>query len=236
MKQPDWTAERAELERVADEYRARGYQVVVSPSPLELPDFARDYPPDIVARGESDSVLVEVMNRPSKAERDRIRAIAERVDRQPGWRFVVVSSPLEELGSLPTESLRLPAPAQIERTLAEAAWLKSNGFLEASTLLYWAGVEAAMRLAAKRYGIDMPRPDTWSLMRELVSNGVLPRDLYQRLSNSFRVRSAVAHGFESREQDLEDSISALHQTAQALLFDPEHPLGGPDRSEPGTPS
>ena len=64
MKQPDWTAERAELERVADAYRARGYQVVVSPSPTELPDFARDYPPDIVARGENDSVLVEVTQSP----------------------------------------------------------------------------------------------------------------------------------------------------------------------------
>jgi uncharacterized protein YutE (UPF0331/DUF86 family) len=236
MRRPDWTAERAELERVAGEYRARGYDVVVSPTAAELPDFAREYPPDIVARGEGDSVLVEVTNPSSKADRDRVRAIAESVEHQPGWRFVVVS-PGQGGEPLPVEQFRSPDPAKIQRILASAEWLKSSGLHEAAVLMYWAGIEAAMRLAATRYGIELPRPDAWSLMRELVSNGVLHRDLYQQLNDAFRLRSAVAHGFEpASPADLEKSLAILRQTAQALTFDPEHPLLGPGRPTPETSS
>lgn len=235
MRQPDWAAERAELERVAEDYRARGYQVVVAPAANELPDFAREYPPDIVARGEHDSVLIEVTSRSSTSDRNRLRAIAEKVEHQAGWRFVVVSAP-SLTGSLASEPLRAPDPVKVQQTLSEAAGLQLMGFRDASVLLYWAGIEAAMRLAAERYGIELPRPDTWSLMRELVSNGVLHRDLYRRLTDSFRLRSAIAHGFDPPEHiDLEDSLAVLKTTAQALMFDPEHPLLGPPQSTPGSP-
>jgi hypothetical protein len=232
MRQPDWTAERAELERVAEDYRARGYQVVVAPSANELPDFAREYPPDIVARGQHDSVLIEVTSRSSKSDRNRLRAIAEKVEHQSGWRLVVVSPPPAG-GSPSSEPLRSPDPVQVHRTLSQAEGLRSMGFRDASILLYWAGIEAAMRLAAERYGIELPRQDTWSLMRELVSNGVLHRDSYRRLSDSFRLRSAIAHGFDPPEDiDFEESLAVLKTTAQALMSDPEHPLFGPGQSSP----
>jgi uncharacterized protein YutE (UPF0331/DUF86 family) len=88
--------------------------------------------------------------------------------------------------------------------------------------MYWSALEAAMRVAAQRHAVEIPRPDTWSLMRELVSNGVLDRDTYQQLSESFRLRSALAHGLEPADRvDLERVSATLHEIAESLLRDAE---------------
>jgi len=222
MRQPDWTAERAHVERVADEYRARGYQVIVSPSASDLPEFLREYHPDILARGAKDSVLIDVKQRRAVADRDRLRAIAERVERQPGWRFVVVSAPSQ--GDAPDEQFRQLDPDQVRTLLSEARGLRSGGSHQAALMIYWAALEAAMRFAAQRYRIEVPRPDTWSLMRELVSNGVLDREAYSHLNDVFKLRSAIAHGLQPAEPvDLERVLATLHDTTEALLIEPERP-------------
>jgi uncharacterized protein YutE (UPF0331/DUF86 family) len=219
MNQPDWTTERAELERVAQEYRARGYQVVVSPSGPDLPEFLRDYPPDIVASNDRESVLVEVKDRYSTANLARLRTIAQRIENQPGWRLAVVSPSLH---GGPTEEFRPADMQRIRQLLSEASALQENGHQRAAILLYWAAFEAAMRLAADRYAVEVPRPDTWSLMRELVSNGVLDRDRYQSLNDSFRLRSAFAHGLEPiAEVDLERVSATLRDSTLALLTESE---------------
>src|SRR2546421_11592842 len=92
MRQSDRSDVRAEVDRVAQEYRGRGYQVILSPSASDLPEFARDLQPDIVARRQDDSLLIEVKRGSSVRDNERLRAIAQRVEAQPGWRFVLVSS------------------------------------------------------------------------------------------------------------------------------------------------
>jgi len=79
------------LERVAQDLRAKGYDVVIDPSASEVPDFVREYQPDILARGEKESLIVEVKQPMSASERERIRTIARRVEGHPGWRFMLVA-------------------------------------------------------------------------------------------------------------------------------------------------
>lgn len=89
--QPSWSVARTELERVADDLRAKGYEVFVEPSASEVPDFVREYQPDILARGSNESLIVEVKQPLSESERERIRTIARRVEGHPGWRFMLVA-------------------------------------------------------------------------------------------------------------------------------------------------
>src|SRR4051812_34207834 len=91
MTQPDWTVERTEVERVAREYREKGYEVQIEPAVSELPDFIREYRPDIIARSGKECVVIEVKQRVSDLDRNRLRTIAQRVESRPGWRFIVVS-------------------------------------------------------------------------------------------------------------------------------------------------
>jgi hypothetical protein len=91
MSVPEPTFEREAVERVAQEYREKGYEVITNPAASELPDFVREFPPDIIARSPKECVVIEVKNWVSAIERERLRAIARKVESRPGWRFVVVS-------------------------------------------------------------------------------------------------------------------------------------------------
>ena len=213
MSKPDWTLERAEIERVAQEYRQKGYEVFVAPNASQLPDFLREYPPDIIARGPADSVVIEVKQRVT--EGDRLSAIARRVKSQPGWRFVLVSPGMDPQSQ--AGDVDIFDPKKIRALLRQAESL-ATGHQEAAVLLSWAALEAAMRLAARRYDVESPRPDTWSLLRELVSNGLVDRTEYQTLTDVFRYRSAIAHGLQPvAAVDAGAALSAISRVTRDLV-------------------
>lgn len=221
MNHADWTIERSEIERVAHEYAEQGYDVTVEPGVTELPDFMREYRPDLIARGSKDCLIIEVKQPGNDTEWNRIRAIAERVQSQPGWRFVLVSTerPDERLTDKPVHG---PEGKDVRRLSEEARTLVNRGHREAALLLAWAAVEGGMRLAASREGIEIKRSDTWSLMRELVSAGLLERQRYSQLIDVFRFRSALAHGFQPRiPEDVPEAVDLAIRITDELLADAE---------------
>jgi hypothetical protein len=209
--------QRADVERVAQEFRDKGYDVVVEPSASELPDFVREYRPDIIARSNQGSVVVEVKHAVSVADRERIRAIAQKVESRPDWRFVLIS-PAAEGPLLAGEAVWLLSANRIHDLLRDVDALRQTGHNEGALLVSWAALEAAMRLAAQQHSLESRQPDTWTLMRELVSNGVLDRESYQQLIGIFKLRSAVAHGLEPLQRaDVNQAIGVLVRLAADLL-------------------
>ena len=75
-----------------------------------------------------------------------------------------------------------------------------------------------MRVAASREGFESERSDTWSLMRELVTAGLLDRQKYSQLSDVFRLRSALAHGFQPRStEDVPQAVDLAIGVTDELL-------------------
>jgi hypothetical protein len=172
--QPNWSVERSELERVAEDLRAKGYQVVIEPAASEIPDFVREFRPDILARGEKESLIVEVKQPLSTSERERIRAIARRVGGHPGWRFLLVAP--ERRGVSTGQEARPIEKQQVRDWLQEVRELLRTGHSRSAFVIAWSGLEAAMRVAARAHALPSERADSWMLMRDLVSNGILTRD------------------------------------------------------------
>jgi hypothetical protein len=215
--------ERATVERVAQEYRDKGYQVVVQPDATERPDFIREYQPDIIARSPRETVVIEVKNWVSAAERDQLQAIAKRVEGRPGWRFVVVSP--GDVGGAPGPELTDLQEPQIVQLLNQATNLRADGQIQAALLVAWSALEAAMRRAAEANAIELRRSDPWAVMRELVSNGVLDRQRYRDISDVLRVRSAIAHGFAAPETvDLAPALDLIETSARELLAEAGRPI------------
>src|SRR5437667_4705523 len=76
------------LNHIADTYRAQGYKVVVRPGPGDLPDFAKDFKVEIVARRDDGGVLASAKKTQSDLETDRnIPRYVEITENNPGWRF-----------------------------------------------------------------------------------------------------------------------------------------------------
>jgi len=219
MKKPDWTIERTEIERIAHEYTDQGYEVVVEPSGADLPDFVREYTPDLIAKRGKDCLIIEIKQPRPDAERDRIRAIAERVQSQPGWRFVLISPQERPPNVITAEAVQTPDDKYVRALAQDARRLLNEAHYEAALLLAWSAVEGAMRVAASRANVDVKRPDTWSLMRELVSVGLLDRHRYTQLSDVFRWRSALAHGFATpnKTQGAPEVVDLAIKVAEELL-------------------
>ena len=224
MITPNRSLDRITVEEVAQQYRDRGYKVVVQPDVTERPDFVREYQPDIIATSQAESVVIEVKDWVTPVDKDRLQAIAKRVESRPGWKFIVVS-PGEVRRGAPGPVLNDLSEAQINGLLVQVGELRASRHLTAALVMAWSALEASMRRAAEANEIPLRRPDTLELMRELVSNGVLERNRYREISEAFRLRSAVAHGFDAPDTvNLGNVLNLLETTTRELLI---------ERAEPG---
>jgi hypothetical protein len=209
-------AYRHKLEEIAAEYEARGYEVLVEPSPEQLPEFLVGFRPDLVARGPNDCVVVEVKVGTQTAASERFRELAETIQRQPGWRFsLVVIDPRSDEVAPPTQPL-LDRQAIVDR-LERANELLQTGAPDAAFLLMWISVEALLRHIATREGLPLERVPSSSLLKELFSLGILSRSELEVAQRAFAVRNALVHGFATTR--LDETARDLAQFAQKLLLE-----------------
>jgi len=205
---------RERIERIAEEYRAKGYDVVVEPTGPALPSFLAGQRPDLIARRGDERLVIKLISPSSEAETERDSSLAERIEKEPGWRLVLIAPrPAEEL--LPGERLTLLSTPEIEQHLRQARRFLGSGDEEASILLAWAAVEALLRDLAKREEIPLPRPETPTLLGQLVYLGLLDREQYRALTEAYKARSAIAHGFKP-QTNLEPAIHALLELSNEL--------------------
>ena len=202
------------IERIAEEYRSKGYDVLIEPSGPDLPPFLGDQRPDLIARRGDERLVIKLKSSSSEAEPGRLRNLAERISNESGWKFVLIApSPAEEL--LPGERLTLLSASEIEQYVQQARGLLELCRKEAAILLAWAAVEALLRDLAKREEIPLPRPETPTLLKQMVFQGLVDSEQYRALNQAYKARSAVAHGFKP-QTELEPAIRALLELSTKL--------------------
>ena len=76
------------LNKIADSYRVQGFKVVVQPTQADLPDFAKDFKVEILAKREDVSVLASVKkDQAALAADSQLADCAESTNQQAGWRY-----------------------------------------------------------------------------------------------------------------------------------------------------
>jgi hypothetical protein len=183
----------ASLEKIAEEYRRQGYDVVTSPRKQELGDLSNARI-NLIARRGKEVVAVRAMHRGELYDMQEIEALTRRVESRPGWRFDVVVAPPERHGEMPQNGAELGI-ADIRSLLEEAKTGLATGTIRSSFLIAWTAAEAAMRDAAKREGVAMGRDTPQFLNKTLYSNGLISRKDYDRVRRFLDMRNALAHGF-----------------------------------------
>ena len=191
---PSDAAKTEALQDVAKQYRDEGYDVVVAPQGAAVPSFAADFRPDLIATRANEGVIVEVKrNRLDLSSDPDIPRMAEVVNAQPGWRLdVVVLEPVTEVQTAAQDAAE-PSDEQLLQILKSADDMADKGETPYACVVAWAGIEAAMRRLrdeAEFYGRSAPK----DLMRTLYVNGVLSREQFDRLKESYKIRTQVVHG------------------------------------------
>src|ERR1041385_4769889 len=111
--------DRTSLERIADGYRRRGFDVIVQPRGADLPSFLADSSPDIIARRGSENLLIEVKDSARESDQTYVESTAERVAAQPGWSFVIMAP-------APTSTLEGPDLTTLDEDAIQARLDESN--------------------------------------------------------------------------------------------------------------
>ncbi len=195
MRSVEGSTEADLTRKIAEDYRAKGYAVIVQPRSWDLPELLADFRPDIVARKGGDTVIVEVKSRQSLRREPHLEPLVRAVQQVPGARFELVIAKPDIASPLP-EQTRPWRDDEVASALDEATRLLEGGHLVAALLLGWAAAEAALRIVAANENIRTERNDASYLLNRLVSEGALGKRQYQSLRQALEMRNAVAHGLE----------------------------------------
>ena len=216
MATPTTNIERERLLKLAEEYRDRGYEISIHPNPEDLPDFLRNYRPDMIAHREDDAVVIEVKSRSSlnSYSTQYLQNLAQAIEQHAGWRFELVMTNPEDV----TYSLKAEGSLQeheIKSRLKVASQLLEQ-HPESAMLYSWSLVEATLRLVAEEERLSLRRFDPLYLVKQLAIEGIISQSEYQLLMDSLSLRNAVAHGFITTTIT-QDSVDKLIKITKQLL-------------------
>ena len=199
------------IAKVAEDYRRRGYNVDIQPTGGAVPQFLGDFRPDLIARNAAETVVVEVKIGTDTSV-ERLRDVAERVNRRPGWRFsLVFASPKHPDDVLEAQPAALSVLQERGRN-AQALFM--TGQQEAAFLLLWSAVEGTLRLLGERHGLPVASLPPSAMIRELYSAGEISAEQFDALMRLLPIRNQLVHGLKS-ETSLE--VEQLHILSEELL-------------------
>jgi hypothetical protein len=210
----------AQLQQLADKYRAKGYQIIIRPRPDELPPFARDFHVEILGKRNGDGVLVSVKrNRLEMAADRNMGRYAAVTGAQPGWRYDFAILQPEDALAHELRGATEPSDEQIRLHLQTAEQLMGESRGEAAFLIAWATLEAAMRRSLRAEPDHTVWPATArTLLNELYASGVFSFEEFAELEHLYQQRNRLAHGFAVESLDA-GSARSLLAISRRLLAD-----------------
>ncbi len=219
MATPTQMTERGQLLKRAEEYRTQGYEVSLEPRSEDLPDFLKDYRPDMVVRRGDEAAVIEVRSRSSlKADSSQyLRNLTQAIAQHPGWRLELVMANPEGATDSTHAAESLPALA-IAAQLPGVKQLATQ-HREAAILQAWSLVEATLRLVAEKEALSVKKFDTAYLIKQLATEGSISRAEYQVLMDLLSLRNAIAHGFKTTAltENVVDELVAIAEQILAAL-------------------
>src|SRR5262245_50985014 len=197
------------IDKVAEDYRRRGYDVTVRPAGQLLPHFLEGHTPAIIAKGPGENVVVD-FKVGTRTSVGRLWELAERVNGQPGWRFSLVYVPSAD-PQRPVEGDVAPLDQLIERVSQADRLLGADQF-EASFLLYWSAIDGGLRFLGQRVSLPIQNLPTSAVIRELYSHGELSRADFESLDRLLPARDHLVHGLEG--QVGREDVESLRKTVK----------------------
>ncbi len=189
------------VQDTAERLRAQGWQVTIEPSETELPAPLHGFRPDLLARREQEHLVVQVASRQRPASMRSV-ALAEQVNRLPGWRLDMVYVP------------ELPLIEDQEQLLNRAARARDlvTRDPEAALLLGWSALEGTLHRLAGSRGSDVD--SAGAVLARLTSVGAIDEGEHEFLRAALQTRNALVHGQKGPAPDVGqlDRLIELIQT------------------------
>ncbi len=205
--------EQRRIKQLANEYRKKGYEVLVEPGPEKTPEFLRPFRPDLIIRKGEEAIVVEVKTTESLTASKDIEKIAEAVASRHGWKFkLVVTNPRIEPERVPEVAAASLTQNEVSVLLKRVERLVRIGEMEAALLLLVAAIESVLREAAKKEGIPLRGKTLLHGAKHLLSYAVIGRRDYDAFERIFKTRNFIIHGFRAgpiKQKLIMDTVKRL---------------------------
>lgn len=197
------------VNRLVPDLQAEGYEVYLNPAPHLLPEFLRNYQPDIIGRRSDHNVAIEITRISPHAEK-KLEDIANRFKGQTAWEFRVVwINPASASTVLQAQTV-----AAIRKQIAEIRALMDGEHYGAALLLAWSALEATSRTLASQ---KFERPQTpGRLIQVLANDGYLTPTEADRMRPLSDKRNKLIHG-ELQTQVTRREIEQFAEILTALV-------------------
>lgn len=203
------------LREVADDYIRQGFPVQIEPAPAELPEFLREYRPDLVVTTPQGHIVVGVRSERDIRDADYWRRVQEAVDAHADWRFQFVVDSRREKELLGTE-LPVLNGEEAELRLLASQQLADSGLLDSALVVAWSTLEGVLRAVSREEGLELPDQGSAPLITAMYAEGSLERSDYDALMRILRARNKAVHGF--RVQDMNRSfVEQTQEITRRLL-------------------
>jgi len=209
--------EHTKIRQIAKDYEKNGYRVIIEPRGADIPTFIKYYQPDLIATSDKDNVVVEVKARTDFATIERLRDIADIINKRESWRFelIVTNSKQENQSGINSANIDIEI-SEIEKNLKEVKTIaKQENFL-AAFILCWANLESLSRQLLLEDNKKLDNKMPLVLIKTLFSFGYLTRTDYEGLEKLFQIRNQIVHGYKSSELD-KKSMDRLITITEKLL-------------------
>jgi len=215
-------SEYSKIKQVAKEYEKNGYNVTIEPRGEAIPSFIYNYHPDLIATSENDNVVIEVKTREEIPTIERLRDIADVVNKTENWRFelIVTSSKRNNQSETSKFNINLNI-SEIHKNLVETKLILSQGMFAAAFILCWANLESLTRQLLLEDKKNLSNKMPLVLIKTLFSFGYVTRTDYEYLNKLFQIRNQVVHGYKTNELD-KKSVEKLISITENLLKEKEN--------------
>jgi hypothetical protein len=203
--------ERNRINQIKRIYTKKGYTVIVQPGEKDIPDFLKGYRPDIIATSNDESVIIEVKTKASMDRSKELWDLADLIKGREGWRLeLIVTNPRKprDIEYIGKNQLNVD---DFSKRLNEILSLKELNYFEASYLLAWSTLEAAIRLRIKKEDLDIYNQNVSILIKNLYSYGILDKHDFTQLENASRIRNSMIHGLkiEIVPEDIDNIVKII---------------------------
>ena len=194
-------------DRVAENYRSQGYEVIHSPNVNEIPFDLDNYCPDLLVKTSVNrGLIIEIEASATNLTIERYSKIAKAISEYGDWRFLLITS--EDATPIAEEDIaddRLTRPEILKRK-ERIAKLMSIGDREAAFIALWIFAEILMRRHARQVFIPIDRLPTILMINHLYTQAEISPDQFNRAIALMEIRNRVAHGFSVKPLSLNEAI------------------------------
>lgn len=207
--------EAAILEEIKHKLLSEGYEVVIHPNSLLVPEFLGKFRPDAVAFRSDKNLVVEVATRGTASER-RLKHIQEVIGAQDNWELRLIWSAPGQT----SRALQRATVEAVQNAVEENRKLLIDGHYGASFLLSWSALEALGRMLLPS---ALARPQSPArLVDQLAQRGFLPPKEADDLRTLISKRNRLTHGdlrTDIKKKDVDSLLKILELLiSEAVTF------------------